>query len=97
MADAERVAHDDGAPGHGRLVHRCHGPHAPADGGALLGLGGGDDLLLAGHVALGEDAAGLGRQRLGLVGLVGEIGDHDLVEGEIHGFLLVVRHFPRTS
>ena len=36
--DAERIAHDDGAPGHGGLVDRGHRAHAVADGRRLLGL-----------------------------------------------------------
>ena len=36
--DAEGIAHDDGAPGHGGLVDRGHGAHAVADGGRLLGV-----------------------------------------------------------
>ena len=36
--DAERVAHDDGAPRHGGLVDRRHRAHAVADGRRLLSL-----------------------------------------------------------
>ena len=36
--DAERVAHDDGAPGNGGLVDGGHGAHAVTDGCRLLGI-----------------------------------------------------------